>query len=129
LITGDTLFLTAVGRPDLEADVDNARHRARLLYSSLQHLQTLPLKTTILPGHTSQPVAFDGQAIRAPLSQVQRETAVLALPETEFVNTLLQHLPDTPPNHHRIVALNEAGELPEENVTDLEAGANRCAVG
>jgi glyoxylase-like metal-dependent hydrolase (beta-lactamase superfamily II) len=129
LITGDTLFLTAVGRPDLEADEDNARHRARLLYGSLQHLQTFAPQTTILPGHTSQPVAFDGQAICAPLSQVQRETAVLALPETEFVNTLLQHLPETPPNHHRIVALNEAGELPEDNVTDLEAGANRCAVG
>lgn len=129
LITGDTLFLTAVGRPDLKADADNARHRAHLLYGSLQKLLDLPSKTIILPGHTSQPVAFDGQAVSASLAQVQQETAVLALTETEFVDTLLQHLPETPPNHLRIVELNEAGELPESSITDLEAGANRCAVG
>jgi glyoxylase-like metal-dependent hydrolase (beta-lactamase superfamily II) len=129
LITGDTLFLTAVGRPDLEATADDAYHRAHLLYSSLQQLLTLPPQTLILPGHTDQPVPFDGQAIYAPLAQVQRDTAVLALSESDFVNTLLQRLPETPPNHGRIVAFNEAGEWPEGNVTDLEAGANRCAVG
>ena len=129
LITGDTLFLTAVGRPDLKADAECARRRAHLLYGSLQKLLDLPAQTIILPGHTSQPVAFDGQAIRATLAQVQEETAVLALTETEFVDTLLQHLPETPPNHLRIVELNEAGELSEDNITDLEAGANRCAVG
>lgn len=129
LLTGDTLFLTAVGRPDLKADADNARRRAHLLYSSLQKLLELPSQTIILPGHTSHPIAFDRQAISASLAQVQEETAVLALTETEFVDTLLQHLPETPPNHLRIVELNEAGELPEDNITDLEAGANRCAVG
>ncbi|MBK8903538.1 MAG: MBL fold metallo-hydrolase [Anaerolineaceae bacterium] len=129
LLTGDTLFLTAVGRPDLEADADNARRRAHLLYGSLQKLLDLPPETIILPGHTSEPVAFDGEPIATPLAQVQQETAVLALPEAKFVDTLLQKLPETPPNHHRIVELNEAGELPEGNVTDLEAGANRCAVG
>ncbi len=129
LITGDTLFLTAVGRPDLEADADNASRRAHLLHGSLQKLLGLPPQTIVLPGHTSRPVAFDEAPLAAPLAQVQQETAVLALPETDFVNTLLRNLPETPPNHHRIVALNEAGELPEDDVTDLEAGANRCAVG
>jgi hypothetical protein len=37
-------------------------------------------------------------------------------------------LPATPPNYHRIVMLNERGLLPEVPVTELEAGANRCAV-
>ncbi|MBP8003022.1 MAG: MBL fold metallo-hydrolase [Chloroflexi bacterium] len=129
LLTGDTLFLAAVGRPDLKADMNETHRRACMLFSSLQQLLTLPPQTIILPGHTSHPVAFDRQAISASLAQVQRETAVLSLPETEFIDTLLQHLPGTPPNHLRIVALNEAGELPEGDVTDLEAGANRCAVG
>lgn len=32
------------------------------------------------------------------------------------------------PRSHRIVELNEAGEFPIGDPTDLEAGANRCAV-
>jgi hypothetical protein len=36
--------------------------------------------------------------------------------------------PPRPPNFARIVELNEAGELPNSDPADLEAGANRCAV-
>jgi hypothetical protein len=38
------------------------------------------------------------------------------------------NVPPTPPNFVRIVELNEAGEFPAGDPTDLEAGANRCAV-
>ena len=42
--------------------------------------------------------------------------------------SITSSLPPTPPNFARIVDLNEAGELPTGDPTDLEAGANRCAV-
>jgi glyoxylase-like metal-dependent hydrolase (beta-lactamase superfamily II) len=129
LITGDTLFLAAVGRPDLKADPEQSRRRAHLLYSSLQRLLALPGGTLVLPGHTSRPVAFDGQALVAPLAEVRRETAVLSLTEDDFVETLLERIPATPPNHLRIVKLNEAGDMPAGSITGLEAGANRCAIG
>jgi hypothetical protein len=45
-----------------------------------------------------------------------------------FAEHVLARIPPTPPNHHAIVGLNEAGELPAGDMTDLEAGANRCAV-
>jgi hypothetical protein len=48
--------------------------------------------------------------------------------ESAFVNRLTANLPPTPPNFVRIVELNEAGEFPTGDPTDLEAGANRCAV-
>ena len=70
LFTGDTLFLAAVGRPDLEASADEARARARLLYRSLQRLAALPGETLVLPGHTSSPVAFDGEPIVGTLAEV-----------------------------------------------------------
>jgi hypothetical protein len=54
---------------------------------------------------------------------------LLQLSEAAFVDTLLARIPPTPPNHHRIVGLNETGRWPEEDPTVLEAGANRCAVG
>jgi glyoxylase-like metal-dependent hydrolase (beta-lactamase superfamily II) len=129
LITGDTLFLAAVGRPDLKADPVESRHRAHLLYKSLQRLLALPPETVILPGHASEPVAFDGQVLAGPLVQVHGQIVLLSLTENDFVETLLQRIPATPPNHLRIVELNEAGEMPGGDVTDLEAGGNRCAAG
>jgi glyoxylase-like metal-dependent hydrolase (beta-lactamase superfamily II) len=129
LFTGDTLFLSGVGRPDLEATADEAAKRARLLYRSLQRLLGLPPETLILPGHTGEPVAFDGRAVAAPLGQVRGQTELLQVPESTFIELLLARIPPTPPNHQRIVELNEAGILPDGDPTELEAGANRCAVG
>jgi len=127
LFTGDTLFLAAVGRPDLEASAEQARRRARVLHASLQRLLALPPETVVLPAHTSEPVAFDGRPIGATLRQVQERTSLLRELEETFVSQILTRLPPTPPNHHRIVVLNEAGTLPDDP-TELEAGANRCAV-
>jgi glyoxylase-like metal-dependent hydrolase (beta-lactamase superfamily II)/rhodanese-related sulfurtransferase len=127
LFTGDTLFLAAVGRPDLEATTDESRRRARVLHASLQRLVALPPETIVLPAHTSEPVAFDGRPISATLREVQERTLLLRETEETFVSQILTRLPLTPPNHHRIVALNEAGTLPDDP-TELEAGANRCAV-
>jgi glyoxylase-like metal-dependent hydrolase (beta-lactamase superfamily II) len=127
LFTGDTLFLAAVGRPDLEASAQQTRRRAHVLHASLQRLVALPPETVILPAHTDEPVAFDGRPISATLREVQGRTSLLRETEETFVSRILTRLPPTPPNHHRIVALNEAGTLPDDP-TELEAGANRCAV-
>src|SRR5256885_10420150 len=69
LFTGDTLFLAAVGRPDLEATTDESRHRAQVLHASLQRLVALPPETAVLPAHASAPVAFDGRPISATLEE------------------------------------------------------------
>ena len=127
LFTGDTLFLAAVGRPDLEATTEQSESRAHVLYASLQRLVALPPETVILPAHTSEPVAFNGRPISATLREVQERTSLLHETEEPFVSQILTRLPPTPPNHHRIVALNHAGALPDDP-TELEAGANRCAV-
>jgi glyoxylase-like metal-dependent hydrolase (beta-lactamase superfamily II) len=128
LFTGDTLFLAAVGRPDLEASPEQAGQRARLLHRSLRRLLALPPQTVILPGHTSQPVAFDGSPLQATLEQVRSGVPLLAVDEDTFARTLLERLPPTPPNHHTIVELNQRGVFPAGDPTDLEAGANRCAI-
>lgn len=128
LFTGDTLFLSGVGRPDLEADAEAARQRTHLLYDSLQRLLALPAQTLVLPGHTGQPVPFDGEPVAATLGEVRRHAELLNVPEESFVETVLARIPPTPPNHDRIVALNEAGHLPDGDPIELEAGANRCAV-
>src|SRR5260370_5357837 len=128
LFTGDTLFLTGVGRPDLHITQEEAKVRAEALYHSLHKLLSLPAETVVLPGHSSQPVPFDGVPIRTTLAQVNAQIEMLHLTSTDFVHQLLSRLPAPPPNADRIVTLNEHGLLPEMPVTELEAGANRCAI-
>ena len=128
VFTGDTLFLAGVGRPDLETDAAGARARAGALYRSLRRLLALPPETLVLPGHTGEPVAFDGRAVAATLDRVGERIGGLLGSEAAFVETILARIPPTPPNHARIVAANEAGEPPAGDPTELEAGANRCAV-
>jgi glyoxylase-like metal-dependent hydrolase (beta-lactamase superfamily II) len=129
LFTGDTLFLESVGRPDLEASPDEARERARLLYRSLTRLSGLDAQTIVLPGHTSAPIAFDQGPVHGTLADVRARITLLHQSEDEFVSAILGRIPPTPPNHHLIVELNEAGlRLGRGDETELEAGANRCAV-
>jgi glyoxylase-like metal-dependent hydrolase (beta-lactamase superfamily II)/rhodanese-related sulfurtransferase len=128
LFTGDTLFLAAVGRPDLEASPDEARTRAHLLYESLQRLLALAPDTLVLPGHASTPPAFDGRPLVSSLGEVRATLSRLQLPAAAFVAELLARIPPTPPNHKQIIAINEDGSGVPADAATLEAGANRCAV-
>jgi len=128
LLTGDTLFPGAVGRPDLAADAEQARKRAHLLYATLQRIAGLPPDLWILPCHTSEPIPFDGKPCGARLGDVLRNVELLHAGADSFVEMLLGRIPPTPPNHLEIVRLNESGHLPEGDPTGLEAGANRCAI-
>jgi glyoxylase-like metal-dependent hydrolase (beta-lactamase superfamily II) len=129
LFTGDTLFLAGVGRPDLEASPQEARVKAYKLCHTLGRLLALRPETLILPGHTNEPVPFDGEPLCATLGEVHGRAGLLQEDEETFVEKLMVHLSSPPPNHMRIVKLNKAGVLPEEDPAELEAGANRCAAG
>jgi len=128
LFTGDTLFLQGVGRPDLHATTEGTRSHAELLHHSLHHhLLLLPARTLVLPGHTNSPTPFDKIPLTDTIGDLRNKVELLRLSESEFVDALVARIPPVPPNHARIVELNEAGEL-IENPIKLEAGANNCAV-
>ncbi len=128
VFTGDTLFINGVGRPDLHADPEAARQRACALFASLTRLRNLQPDMVVLPAHASEPIAFDGRAVAARLGEVATWLSGWLVSESAFVERVTSKLPPTPPNFVRIVDLNEAGEFPTSDPTDLEAGANRCAV-
>jgi glyoxylase-like metal-dependent hydrolase (beta-lactamase superfamily II) len=128
LFTGDTLFVSGVGRPDLHATPDETRERAKVLYRSLRRLLGLPGDTFVFPCHASEPPAFDRKPIAEQLGQVSTRIAGWLRSEQDFLATILDRIPPTPPNYLRIVELNEAGTMPEGDASELEAGANRCAV-
>jgi len=127
LLTGDTLFPAAVGRPDLEANAEQARSRALMLHASLRRLFGLDPRVLVLSCHASAPVCFDQRVVGEALGVV-REAIRLPEAAAEFAEHILARIPPAPPNHHTIVGCNEAGELPPGDPTDLEAGANRCAI-
>ena len=127
LFTGDTLFLRAVGRPDLHANEEEARKKSSALFASLRRLFELSPDLVVLACHTSEPVPFDGRPIAAPLGEVRARVEPLLASEEQFVTGILSRLPPTPPNFLEVIRLNEDGTFPEGDPTDLEAGANRCA--
>jgi glyoxylase-like metal-dependent hydrolase (beta-lactamase superfamily II)/rhodanese-related sulfurtransferase len=128
VFSGDTLFLAGVGRPDLHADEQEGGVRARLLFRSLRRLTSLDPRLALFPGHTSEPVPFDGDLLTCTLGEVTTRLGNWLASEDQFVDRLLARIPPAPPNYAEISRLNERGEWPERDPTELEAGANRCAV-
>ena len=128
LLSGDTLFINAVGRPDLKASEEETLIKTTLLYQSLQKLLNLSDEIIVLPAHTNQPVEFDNKPVQATLKEIRTAVPLLKLTEKEFMETLLSRIPPAPANHLLIVEKNIKGDFSDINPTDLEAGANRCAI-
>jgi glyoxylase-like metal-dependent hydrolase (beta-lactamase superfamily II)/rhodanese-related sulfurtransferase len=128
VFTGDTLFTNGVGRPDLKADEEESRSKSIQLYHSLKKLLSLADEVIILPAHTNKPVEFDHEMISATIGQVKKSISLLRLDENDFANELLQKIPPTPPNYLAIVEKNISGNFSETDSSELEAGANRCAI-
>ena len=128
LFTGDTLFLSGVGRPDLHANSHQASEQAGQLYHSLKKILRLDPSVLVFPAHTSAPVPFDHEMLTARLGDIAVQLHDWFPSQASFTERILSRIPPTPPNYTRITELNESGELPDVDVTELEAGANRCAV-
>lgn len=128
ILTGDTLFINGVGRPDLKANNDEALEKTKNLYQSLQTILALDENIIVLPSHTSQPVEFDNQPIQTTINFVKNNVVMLQLNGKNFTDTILKRIPPTPTNYLEIVALNLKGDFSTVNPIDLEAGANRCAI-
>jgi glyoxylase-like metal-dependent hydrolase (beta-lactamase superfamily II)/rhodanese-related sulfurtransferase len=128
LLTGDTLFINGVGRPDLKANNNETLEKAKSLYKSIQILLALDENIIVLPSHTNQAVDFDNKPIKSTIGDIKHNVALVQLNELDFTNTILQHIPPTPTNYLSIVELNIKGDFGEIDPIDLEAGANRCAI-
>ena len=131
LLSGDSLFLDSVARPDLQ-DSGDIETLARDLYASLtERLSDLPDETLLAPGHydAGDERAADG-SYTAPLGDVRERVGVFAMDETTFVDRVTGELPPQPANAAQIVAINLGTEtVDEEDALQLELGPNNCAAG
>lgn len=128
IFSGDTLFPEGLGRPDLDADAEEARRRAEMLYASLQRLLALPDDTILLAAHSAHPLPFDGQPVLTTLAAVRSWLVPLLASPATFSSQVLSSLPAPPAHYQEIIAANESGHWPAVPVAELEAGGNRCAV-
>ena len=127
VLTGDTLFVEGVGRPDL---ADRADEFARNLYHSLhERVLTLPEDIFVLPGHYSEGVSVHPQVpVGATLAELRDRLEPLGLDEDDFVRWATARAVPRPPNYVEIIKANMG--RPETSVAmlqTLELGPNRCS--
>lgn len=112
VLTGDTLFVGAVGRPDLPG---RARENAARLYASIhEKLLTLPDDLEIYPGHFSGSLCGAGLSGK-PSSTIafeRRWNPMLSLERDAFVSALAD-VPAKPAEMERILAANRGGRALE----------------
>jgi len=110
VVTGDTLFVGAVGRPDLAG---REQEMAGRLYETLQRkLLTLPDDVEIFPGHQAGSVCGAGLSGK-PSSTIGFEKrfnpGLRIAAKDEFVRALVAQIPARPADIDRIVAANVSG--------------------
>lgn len=117
VLTGDTLFLGDVGRPDLlGAAGRTAEEMARDLYRSLREkIMTLPDEVLVYPGHGAGSAC--GKALStdtvSTLGEQRRTNYALGdMTEDAFVEAVTYGLGAPPAYFVEEVALNKAGHLP-----------------
>ncbi|PTX55114.1 glyoxylase-like metal-dependent hydrolase (beta-lactamase superfamily II) [Melghirimyces profundicolus] len=130
LLSGDTLFVSGLGRPDLGG---KAREWAELLYDTVFHkLSDLQDQTLVLPAHYADMEEMDENGIvGASLGEIRENNRAMQTKGKEVFTELIAGAAstDTPPNFEKITAINRGKQTPdEEEATELEIGPNRCAV-
>lgn len=131
VLTGDTLFIGDVGRPDLSPD-HTPRQLAGLLYDSLhQKLLNLPDHVRIYPAHGAGSLC--GRQISSErFSTIGRQRAanyaLRAASRDEFIRLLTDALPERPAYFARDAEINRMGAGPLSELPPLPALTAQAAL-
>jgi hydroxyacylglutathione hydrolase len=111
-LTGDTLFVGAVGRPDLVGAAETSALAESLHDSLFGSLLTLDDEVEVHPGHGAGSLCGSGIGDN-PFSTIGQERRFNQLlqkrSKAEFVDAVLADLPETPPYFARMKRLNRNG--------------------
>jgi hydroxyacylglutathione hydrolase len=115
ILTGDSLFVGDIARPDLAVDREEG---ARGVFHSLHDaLLALPGETEVWPGHLGGSLCGGpgmDMKVASTIAYEQAHNELLELrDEDEFVRAAIGSLGPQPPNFRAIVALNRGGESAE----------------
>jgi glyoxylase-like metal-dependent hydrolase (beta-lactamase superfamily II)/rhodanese-related sulfurtransferase len=129
LLSGDTIFVNGIGRPDLGGHVEAW---GRALFRTLHRgpLSTLPSEVVVLPAHFASPGEMDRDGvIERRLGDIRAASPELGLPtEVAFVEAMRGAVKPPPEQYQHVIAANLSSEaVPEEKASEWELGKNQCA--
>jgi glyoxylase-like metal-dependent hydrolase (beta-lactamase superfamily II) len=131
LFSGDTIFISGLGRPDLGNKV---REWANDLYSTVHNkVSEIADDVIVLPGHYADldTEINAGRYIGDTLGNIRtRNEKMFTTPKDEFLNQVERSASSVkPPNYEEIVGINRGVETADaDKMQELEIGPNRCAV-
>ncbi|MBL0385612.1 MBL fold metallo-hydrolase [Tumebacillus sp. ITR2] len=129
LLSGDTIFVGGLGRPDLGG---KAREWAQSLYDTVfTKVANLSDETVVLPTHFADIKEInDNGYVGATLGAIRASNEVMRTENREaFTEMVAGASGATPPNFEEIVGINRGDiHVTPEKATELEIGPNRCAV-
>ncbi len=126
LLTGDTVFVRGVGRPDLTGKADELARE--LYYTVNDKLRPLDPGTVVLPAHwsTADEMGADGM-VKTTLGQVFESTLLNEEDLVKFVEEIVGTLPSAPDFYDTIREVNSGKKVSAEEIETLEIGKNQCA--
>jgi glyoxylase-like metal-dependent hydrolase (beta-lactamase superfamily II)/rhodanese-related sulfurtransferase len=131
LFSGDTIFISGLGRPDLGNKV---REWADDLYSTVHNkVSDIADDVIVLPGHYADlnTEINSNRYIGDTLGNIRkRNEKMFTTPKDEFLNQVEKSASSVkPPNYEEIVCINRGVETADvDKMQELEIGPNRCAV-
>lgn len=129
LLTGDTLFVSGLGRSDLKG---HAREMAEMMFDTvIRTIAKLPDDLVILPGHYGDVQEMNKAGyVGAKMAEIRKNNSILHVKDKQtFVDIAVANVGMTPPNHDKIIAVNRRQiEVTSQVQTEMEVGPNRCAV-
>lgn len=107
VLTGDSLFVGDVGRPDLAVDaLEGAHHQ----YLSIRRLMELPDWVEVYPGHIGGSLCGSSEISAKTSSTIGYERAhsplLTSIQEDRFADELISRLAVKPPDLDRVVGMN-----------------------
>lgn len=128
MISGDTVFISSVGRPDLGGQAETW---AVMLYKTLGMIKELDRNIAILPGHYMSWEEADDELvfISALGDAVERNKAIYSIAnETDFIQFIKENMRPQPEEYAVIRLLNANKEqVDSDREEELDIGKNECA--
>jgi glyoxylase-like metal-dependent hydrolase (beta-lactamase superfamily II) len=130
LMTGDAVFVSGIGRPDLGGQTEPW---ARDLFRTIHHkLAVLDHDLEVSPAHyTSRAESHEDGTLRRRLGDLLEHDPVVSMDDEEaFVQHVVSHLGEAPAIYQDIREVNMGWVAADaDRAKELEVGRNECALG
>ena len=127
LLTGDTVFVRGVGRPDLTGKAEELAEE--LFHTVHDRLSPLDPQTLILPAHWTFSNEIDGNGlVETNLATIFESTLLSEADLVTFVQEVITSLPSAPDTYDTIRLVNSGRQAATaDEIEFLEIGKNQCA--